>query len=176
MLLVSRADCLAIGLGAAVHTERRRQIGAAGCGSASPSPLPPSRLGVAFGASAIALVGHTLICAALAVYLMAVVQGAPERNSLDKPVLRYFGETSYAVYLTHMPVLWLAHALVRHAAPALNSASGLLVTLACAPITFALAHLLTRYVEAPITGVGRSFQWGPPRELAQAATRTARSG
>ncbi len=176
MLLVSRADCLAIGLGAAVllngggDWRGRLWLSLA-------FTLAALALGVAFGAPAMTLVGHTLICAAVAVYLMAVAQGAPERKSLDTRFLCYFGETSYAVYLTHMPVLWLAHALVRHAAPALDSAAGLMVTLACMPITFALAHGLSRHVEAPITAFGRSFRWGPPpRQAAQPATRTAVSG
>jgi peptidoglycan/LPS O-acetylase OafA/YrhL len=168
MLLISRADCLAIGLAAAVLLNggvdwtRRLWLSLA-------LTVLALALGVLFGAPAMVLVGHTLICAALAIYLMAVAQGAPERQSLDRRLQRYCGDTSYAIYLTHMPVLWLAHALIRHSAPTLGSLSGVLVTLMCAPIVFALAHVLTRYVEAPITAIGRSFQWRPPLEPANAA-------
>jgi peptidoglycan/LPS O-acetylase OafA/YrhL len=165
LLLVSRADCLAIGLAAAVllgepgDWTRRLWLSVA-------AVLVALMLGAGFGPPAMVLIGHTLICAALAVYLMAVVQGAPERRSLDIALFRYCGETSYAIYLTHLPVLWLVHEVVRGAAPTLASLPGLLTTLMCIPITFAVSHLLTRCVEAPITRLGRSFAWAPPRAAA----------
>jgi peptidoglycan/LPS O-acetylase OafA/YrhL len=172
MLLCSRADCLAIGLGSAVllngRTDwtRRMWLCVAAVGLAL-------ILGVVFGATAMVLVGHMLICAATAIYLMAVTQGAPERRSLEPKFLRYFGDTSYAVYLTHMPILWFAHALIRGGAPTIGSLSGLAVTALCVPATFLVAHVLTRHVEAPITGIGRAFAWAPPREARdQAVTRT----
>jgi peptidoglycan/LPS O-acetylase OafA/YrhL len=163
LLLVSRADCLAIGLACAVllngSIDWRKHLWLSVA-----ALLVALGLGAAFGPPAMVLIGHTLICAALAVYLMAVAQGAPERRSLDTNLLRYCGDTSYAIYLTHMPVLWLVHAVLRHASPTLATLAGLGATLLCIPVTFALAHLLTRYVEQPITGVGRSFAWGPARE------------
>ncbi len=163
LLLVSRADCLAIGLAAAVllggsvDWSRRLWVSVAAL-------LAALGLGAVFGATAMVLIGHTLICLALAIYLMAVAQGAPERTSLDIALFRYCGDTSYAIYLTHMPVLWLVHAGLRASAPTLATLPGLLTTLLCIPVTFAVSHLLTRCVEAPITRIGRSFAWAPPRE------------
>ena len=162
LLLVSRADCLAIGLACAVllngSGDWRKRLWL------SPvAVLCALALGAWFGPPAMVLIGHTLICAALAVYLMAVAQGAPERKSLDTRLLRYCGDTSYAIYLLHMPVLWFLHAGLRGASPTLATLPGLLTTLLCIPVTFAAAHLLTRFVEAPITALGRSFAWGPPR-------------
>jgi peptidoglycan/LPS O-acetylase OafA/YrhL len=175
LLLCSRADCLAIGLASAVllsgpiDWRRRTWL----CLVATAVALA---LGSLYGPNAMVLVGHTLICAALAVYLMAVAQGAPERKSLEGRVLRYFGDTSYAVYLTHMPTLWLAHAWIRGAAPTIDSPAGVAVTLLCIPLTFALSHLLTRCVEQPITLIGRSFQWKPPRAAPMAPALGADPG
>jgi peptidoglycan/LPS O-acetylase OafA/YrhL len=162
LLLVSRADCLAIGLACAVLLNgsvdwtRRLWLSVV-------AVLAALALGAEFGPPAMVLIGHTLICLALAVYLMAVAQGAQERRSLDIPLFRYCGDTSYAIYLTHMPVLWLAHAALRGASPTIANLPGLGTTLLCIPVTFALAHVLTRFIEAPITAVGRSFAWAPPR-------------
>ena len=162
LLLCSRADCLAIGLACAVLLNgagdwaKRLWLSPA-------AALCAFALDVGFGAPAMMLIGHTLICGALAVYLMAVAQGAPERHSLDTPTLRYCGDKSYAIYLLHMPVLWFLHCGLRGASPSLATLPGLMTTLACIPVTFAAAHLLTRFVEAPITAFGRSFAWGPPR-------------
>ena len=162
MLLISRADCLALGLASAillngaVDWTRWRALSLV-------AVALTFALAFVFGDGSMVLVGHTLICAGVAVYLMAVAQGAPERKSLDRPALRWFGDSSYAIYLTHMPTLWLAHALIRHAAPGIDTPSGLAVTLACVPVVFAMAHGLTRHVEAPITALGRRIPWGAPR-------------
>jgi len=168
MLLISRADCLAIGLASAVllngtvdWTQRRWLSLAAVAFTFA--------LAFVFGASSMVLIGHTLICAGVAVYLMAVAQGAPERKSLDRRALRYCGDTSYAIYLTHMPTLWIAHSVLLGAAPRIDTLSGLLVTATCVPVVFALAHVLTRFVEAPITALGRRVPWRAPRTLEEAS-------
>ncbi len=114
------------------------------------------------------LLGHTLVCVAAALFLMSMVRGAPEAKRFESKTLAFFGETSYAVYLTHMPILWVAHALILHHAPSIATGAGFAVTIACLPLTVLIATALTRFVEAPITSIGQRLKWrqAPPKAAA----------
>ena len=100
---------------------------------------------------------------------MTLVSGAPEAKRFESPRLIFFGETSYATYLTHMPVLWVAHWLVRGREPSLSTVYGVAVTLACIPLTFFVGYVVTRWFEQPISALGRRMRWrfdaagAPPR-------------
>ena len=92
-------------------------------------------------------------------FLLTLIADAPEANRFKGKVLAFVGNTSFAIYLTHLPILWAAHAVFRHAEPSLNDASGWAVSVGCLPLTLAVAWLVTRTVERPITDFGRRFKW-----------------
>ena len=116
-------------------------------------------LRTAIGPGFFGLVGHTILCGAIAMFLMGLVRGAPEARRLEGRVLAFFGTTSYAVYLTHLPILWFVHRLVLGAEPSLSSPAGTILTVACIPVTVATAAGLTYFVEMPITAFGRRLHW-----------------
>lgn len=103
--------------------------------------------------------GHTLISIAAAAFLIAIVNGIVEAQRLDKAWLRNIGNMSFAIYLTHMPILWLAHGIVLDEKPSLLTISGFGVTLFALPLTGMVSWVLTKVVEEPITAVGRRFRW-----------------
>ncbi len=118
------------------------------------------------GPSFFSLVGHTILCGAVAIFLMGLVQGAPEARRFEGRVLAFFGTTSYAVYLTHMPILWFVHRIVLDAEPSLSSLAGTALTVACIPVTVVTAVALTYLVEMPITAIGRRVHWQfSPRQV-----------
>lgn len=165
ILLPTRADNLAIGLACAPLLRTRVRWDAVTFRAAPIALLAVVvALREAGGPAALTVAGHTVLCLAMAFFLMGLVRGAPEARRLEGGVLAFFGETSYATYLTHMPVLWTAHALLLHAAPSLSTGAGLLVTLFCLPVTVGLSVVLTALVEAPITAFGRRFRFAGPKD------------
>ncbi|MCK9918375.1 acyltransferase [Microbacteriaceae bacterium K1510] len=100
-----------------------------------------------------------LSATACALFLLAIVRNAPEAARFHSPVLRFFGRTSYAVYLTHLPVLGLMHGLILNDKPDIGSVSQSLVTIAALPLCVLVGWLLTKCVEEPITRYGRTWLW-----------------
>jgi peptidoglycan/LPS O-acetylase OafA/YrhL len=103
------------------------------------------------------------VSAACALYIMAVVRGAPEGKRLESRVLCFFGRTSYSVYLTHLAVLGLMHGLLLGSRPDVATWSQLGVTFAALPLVVLVGWAFTRLVEEPITRYGRSFKWSEAR-------------
>src|SRR5262249_36025412 len=52
-----------------------------------------------------AIFGPLLAAIACAAFLLSLVRGAPEAKRFHSRVLCFFGTTSYAVYLVHLPIL-----------------------------------------------------------------------
>lgn len=96
-------------------------------------------------------------------FVLTLVRGAPEAIRFRAPSLRFFGTTSYAVYLTHMPVLGLMHGLVLGTKPDIGTPAQWGVTVAALPVCVAVGWLLTRLVEAPVSAYGRTWRWQDPR-------------
>jgi peptidoglycan/LPS O-acetylase OafA/YrhL len=107
------------------------------------------------------------VSTACAIYILSLVRGTPEARRYESKVLCFFGNISYAVYLTHLPILGLMHGFILDATPDLANAAQLAVTLASIPLCVAISWVLTKIVEEPITNFGRSFKWsGKTREVA----------
>lgn len=100
-----------------------------------------------------------LLSFGFACFLLAVVRGAPEAKRYENRFLRFLGDISYCVYLTHLMVLGLMHGLILHAKPELGSVTQWLVTLAALPLAVLLGWVMTALIEAPLTAYGRSWKW-----------------
>jgi len=103
--------------------------------------------------------GPLLVSAACAMFLLSLVRGAPEAKRFHSKFLGFFNTTSYAVYLTHLPVLGLMHGIVLGSRPDLVTPAQWAVTIAALPVCVAVSWLLTVAVEKPLTAYGRSFAW-----------------
>jgi peptidoglycan/LPS O-acetylase OafA/YrhL len=88
-----------------------------------------------------------------------LAKDAPEANRFKSSLLRFFGNISYSIYLTHLGVLGLMHGLILGGSPSLGTSAQLMVTLAALVVTIALAWVMTVMIEEPITRWGRSFRW-----------------
>ena len=114
-----------------------------------------SPLVVGFGYSAMALFFSALL-------LLALLQpGSVFARTLSAPVLGFIGRTSYFVYLAHLPVWYWLHWLIREKAPTHLTGLAILVTCLATVVTFALAALSWRFLEEPLLGLGRRFQYRP---------------
>jgi peptidoglycan/LPS O-acetylase OafA/YrhL len=122
------------------------------------------------GRHAFTIFGPLLTSIACAAFLLSLVRGAPEAKRFGGKFLGFFNTTSYAVYLTHLPVLGLMHGLLLGARPDIASPQQWAVTFAALPVTVFVAWVLTVLVERPLTEYGRSWKWsGRPRAAAAAA-------
>lgn len=113
--------------------------------------------------------GRLLIALAGASYILAVVAGAPEGETLKSPALKFMGRISYAVYLTHVAVVGLMHGLILGHAPDIGTPAQLAVTVASFPVAIFTGWAITKWIEEPITAYGRSFVWGNPATAAAPA-------
>ena len=109
--------------------------------------------------------GPLLTSFACAAFLLSLVRGAPEAKRFHSKFLGFFNTTSYAVYLTHLPVLGLMHGLILGRRPDIASPAQWAVTIAALPVCVFVSWLLTAFIEQPITNYGRTWAWsGRPRD------------
>lgn len=169
VLLPGRADVLTCGILAALMVRSGRFGWARWIGPlryAAPVLLVATcgvKLWDGDGGLAMPILGPLLMSLACTAFLLTLVGGAPEAVRFRSQWLRFFGTTSYAVYLMHMPILGLMHGLILGAKPDIASPAQWLVTLAAMPVCGVVGWLLTRWVEAPLTAYGRRWTWSPPR-------------
>lgn len=103
--------------------------------------------------------GHLLVSMAAAFFILTLVEGAPEAARFRGPTLRFLGDISYSVYLTHLAVLGLVHGILFHARPDLGSWAAFGATVLALPLALAVGWLVTVIVEHPLTAWGRQFRW-----------------
>lgn len=99
------------------------------------------------------------VAMASAFFILMLVKGAPEAARYNSKFLRFFGDISYSVYLTHLAVLGLMHGYILGATPDFATPAQMAVTFAALVVTIALGWIMTVLIEQPITRWGRSFRW-----------------
>lgn len=119
------------------------------------------------GGSAFDVFGPLTMAIGCASYLLALVRGAPEAKTMESRFLRFFGNNSYCIYLSHLPVLGLMHGLILHARPGLGSPAQWAVTLMAAPVCVLVGVGMTKLIEEPLTRWGRSWKWSESRRAAR---------
>ena len=102
-------------------------------------------------------------------FLLALVRDAPEARRFKSPLLRFFGDNSYCLYLTHIPVLGLMHGLILGQRPALESPAQWAVSLAALPVCVLVGWGMTKLVEEPLTRYGRAWRWSDARRPSRLA-------
>jgi peptidoglycan/LPS O-acetylase OafA/YrhL len=79
-------------------------------------------------------IGPLLAAIGCAVFIVTIVHGAPEAKRFNSPILRFFGDNGYCLYLTHLPVLGLMHGLILGTRPDIATSAQWLVTTAALPV------------------------------------------
>lgn len=80
---------------------------------------------------------------------------------LRSPVLVWFGQLSYGIYMFHLPVFGLIHGALRHSDPQIRSPLDAGITVLALGITLGVAMLSYHFVESPILRYGHRFQYYP---------------
>ncbi|MBK8477975.1 MAG: acyltransferase [Opitutaceae bacterium] len=78
---------------------------------------------------------------------------------LGSPVLVWFGQLSYGIYMFHQAVSGLLHGALRHRAPTIVSWSDAVISLCALGLTLLLAALSYRYLESPILRYGHRYHY-----------------
>jgi|694.fasta_scaffold76615_2 peptidoglycan/LPS O-acetylase OafA/YrhL len=90
---------------------------------------------------------------------------------LSSPVLVWFGQRSYGIYMFHQAVSGIFHGAFRHSEPQIRTLSDAGITLGSLCVTLALATLSYRFFESPLLRFGHRFQYFPePRRDAALPT------
>lgn len=74
-------------------------------------------------------------------------------------VLRWLGKVSYGVYLIHLLILGLCHALLFRNAPKISAPKEALATLLALAISLLIAQLSWKFFESRIVQYGKAFQY-----------------
>jgi peptidoglycan/LPS O-acetylase OafA/YrhL len=103
-----------------------------------------------------ATVLRVLLAAGLIALIEAEIVLARLRDLFACPVFRFLGDTSYGVYLTHLPCVIFGLALIDRLVPGETSVARFWLTLLVAlPPTYGLAWCGCRFVERPGIRVGK---------------------
>jgi peptidoglycan/LPS O-acetylase OafA/YrhL len=73
--------------------------------------------------------------------------------------LRELGKVSYCVYIIHIVVNVVCHALVLHASPRISTTRGAVVTIFAALLTYLLAKISWIFFENPLLRRGHAFKY-----------------
>lgn len=96
------------------------------------------------------ILGPSISSIAIAVFLLAAVHGAPEGRRYRAPLLRYFGQISYALYLVHQPIIGLVHGLLLDGRPDIGTPAQFAATLLGIALSIAVAAASWKWFESPI--------------------------
>lgn len=80
---------------------------------------------------------------------------------LASPVLVWFGQLSYGIYMFHQAISGLIHGLLRHSPPYIHTLYDAGVTLLALCLTLVLATLSYHFFERPLLRFGHRFQYLP---------------
>ena len=154
--LPARADLLLAGVAAAL-AERRcdvaRHLQALRRGALAAIMLLLAACLVSIDLATI--LAPTLLAVGVACFILAITHGAPEGDRFSGSRLGALGALSYTLYLVHQPINGLLHGLILGARPDVGSVAGVGVTVFAIALSFAVASLSYRLVEAPILAWAR---------------------
>jgi peptidoglycan/LPS O-acetylase OafA/YrhL len=106
------------------------------------------------------IVAPLVVAIGCTAFLLSIVHGAPEAARFKSRILRLIGRQGLCLYLTHQAVLGLMHGLILDGQPDLATPSQWAVTLASLPVCGLVGWGMTRFIERPISRLGRSLRWG----------------
>ena len=92
-------------------------------------------------------------------YILCLVLDAPEARHYKAKWLRWVGDNTYCIYLTHMTVLGLMHAAILGTRPDVQTVPQILVTVAAVPVAILIGAGMTKLIEEPLTRYGRNWKW-----------------
>lgn len=101
-------------------------------------------------------VGLFYVCLLL---LVVTQTGGAMARLFRNCALRWLGEISYGLYLIHIPVLGLWHAIAFDKPPMITNSRELLVTIGALGASLLIALISWRFLERPIIKWGRSFEY-----------------
>jgi peptidoglycan/LPS O-acetylase OafA/YrhL len=93
------------------------------------------------------VVNPSLVSVAIASFILAIVNGAPEARRWRSPVLIYFGKISYAFYLVHQGMAGLLHGLILNATPDVETPAQIAVTILAWLLSVGVAALSWEFFE-----------------------------
>jgi peptidoglycan/LPS O-acetylase OafA/YrhL len=108
------------------------------------------------------LFSDSLASVAIACFLLAIIHGAPEGVRYRSPILRSFGQISYALYLIHQPISGLLHGLLLGSVPDIGTPAQIGVTFLSVAMSIGVAVASWKWLESPILAWAQSYRYAPP--------------
>jgi peptidoglycan/LPS O-acetylase OafA/YrhL len=110
-----------------------------------------------------AVLGYSWLAMFFAALLLSVLSNREGilAQAMRSPFLIRLGGISYCVYLIHLLVNGMCHALFLHSSPAIDSLPGVSVTMLAAALTWAIAEFSWKYFEGPLMRRGHRYTYWP---------------
>jgi peptidoglycan/LPS O-acetylase OafA/YrhL len=109
------------------------------------------------------VIGRLVLALALTGLVLLLVSGSPEGARFRAPVLCFFGQISYGLYLMHQPVAGILHGLILGGRPDIGSLPQFAVTIAAAGIAIGVAYLSWAFFESPLIRLGHQWRYRAAR-------------
>lgn len=106
------------------------------------------------------ILGSAIASIGIASFLLAIINGAPEGTRYRSPVLRYFGQISYALYLIHQPIAGILHGVLLNRSPDIGSLAQFGVTILAIVVSIGIATASWKWLESPILTWARRHKFG----------------
>jgi peptidoglycan/LPS O-acetylase OafA/YrhL len=105
------------------------------------------------------VVGRLALAMALTGLVLLLVSGSPEGARFRSPVLRFFGQISYGLYLIHQPVAGILHGAILGSRPDMGSLPQISVTIAAFAASIGIAYLSWMFFESPLIRLGHRWRY-----------------
>ena len=105
------------------------------------------------------VVGRLALAIALTGLVLLLVSGSPEGARFRSPVLRFFGQISYGLYLIHQPIAGILHGAILGGRPDIGTSTQVAVTLAAIAVSVGLAYLSWVFFEGPMVRLGHHWRY-----------------
>jgi len=95
----------------------------------------------------------------ITLFMLLVLNDAPEGARLRWRPLQFFGRVSYCLYLAHQPIANAMHGLILGGRPDIGSPGQVGVTIAAFGVSIGVAMVTWRFIEAPCIAFGKRWQY-----------------
>lgn len=95
--------------------------------------------------------------------VLLLASGAPAAARLRSPLLCFFGQISYGLYLIHQPVIGILHGAIFGQRPDIATLPQAAVTVLAIAVSIGLAYLSWTYFESPLVQLGHRWRYREAR-------------
>jgi peptidoglycan/LPS O-acetylase OafA/YrhL len=116
---------------------------------------------------------HTAVAIAGGAFILRATISPEAVRWLEARWMRFFADNSYSIYLVHLPIAAAAHAVLLGSRPDIATPLQIAVTILAVALTLIAGRMLKKFVEEPLTAIGKRLKWRHDRPTVPAPRLSA---